>query len=405
MTPPKTSTPNNAWTSPFKPRTVECAVSPMEKSADLFNVSKGIEDSIEKSVSKTEEKMYEVTTRKKLFQREKDRLPIECRTTGKSIFLMPLSKPQKSTKECSKTSIYQRTMVLDNVRQFIAGPSSEDADAQLKNEIKTLGKLRNIDKTKSEKLLIDEKDALVIKEELGLSWRENGKMRGMMKSLGVKMSGEAKMRKLANKVILDYVVSVSLCFAFMEKSGKQKIPYHETATLAYIQDVEGLLRNLLDAYSAAEMLTWHDGTIPDDQIWIKIGGDHGKQSMKLTFQIINLQKTNAKQNVVFAYAPVPDSHENLLTLFEAVKMKAIFEALNAFQWKEKTLRVFIAGDYEFLTKIYGLSGASGTYPCLYCLMQKRHFNCTSSPEQRSRSLEGMEVNFQKYSLYMKKACS
>ena len=83
-------------------------------------------------------------------------------------------------------------------------------------------------------------------------------MRGIMKSLGVKMSGEAKMRELANKIITDYVISISVCFVFMEKRGKQKIPYHDTATLAYIQDVEGLLRNLLDAYSAVEMLTWHD---------------------------------------------------------------------------------------------------------------------------------------------------
>ena len=83
-------------------------------------------------------------------------------------------------------------------------------------------------------------------------------MRGIMKSLGVKMSGEAKMRALVKKVIIDYVVSISVCFVFMEKRGKQKIPYHVIETLAYIQDVEGLLRNLLDAYSAVEMLTWHD---------------------------------------------------------------------------------------------------------------------------------------------------
>ena len=88
-----------------------------------------------------------------------------------------------------------------------------------------------------------------MKEKLELSWRENGKMRGIMKSLGVKMSGEAKMRELVNKIIIDFVVSTSVCFVFMEKRGKQKIPYHDTATLAYIQDVEGLLRNLLDAYS------------------------------------------------------------------------------------------------------------------------------------------------------------
>ena len=83
--------------------------------------------------------------------------------------------------------------------------------------------MRKIEHTKTENLVIKEKDTLVMKEELGLSWRENGKMRGIMKSLGVKMSGEEKMRELANKVNIDNVVSISVCFVFMEKRGKQKI--------------------------------------------------------------------------------------------------------------------------------------------------------------------------------------
>eukprot|EP00731_Ephydatia_muelleri_P024162 Em0016g433a len=33
-----------------------------------------------------------------------------------------------------------------------------------------------------------------------------------------------------------------------------------------------------------------------------------------------------------------------------------------------TMRPFICGDYEFLSGIYGLSGASGKYPCLWCLV-------------------------------------
>ena len=52
-----------------------------------------------------------------------------------------------------------------------------------------------------------------MKEELELSWRENGKMRGIMKSLGVKMSGEAKMRELANKIQGVRVYFVTLLFA------------------------------------------------------------------------------------------------------------------------------------------------------------------------------------------------
>ena len=29
----------------------------------------------------------------------------------------------------------------------------------------------------------------------------------------------------------------------------------------------------------------------------------------------------------------------------------------------RTIRVFLSGDYEFLCRIYGLSGASGEYTC------------------------------------------
>ena len=34
--------------------------------------------------------------------------------------------------------------------------------------------------------------------------------------------------------------------------------------------------HLLDSCSAAGMLTWHGGVIPEDQIWIKVGGDHDR---------------------------------------------------------------------------------------------------------------------------------
>ena len=83
--------------------------------------------------------------------------------------------------------------------------------------------------------------------------------------------------------------------------------------------MESLSYHLLDSCSAAGMLTWHGGVIPEDQIpvWIKVGGGHGKHSLKLTLQIINLARPNSKQNVVvFANTPVPDNFDNLLTVFE-----------------------------------------------------------------------------------------
>jgi hypothetical protein len=35
------------------------------------------------------------------------------------------------------------------------------------------------------------------------------------------------------------------------------------------------------------------------------------------------------------------------------------KALDGKKWREYTIRVFVTGDYEFLTRTYGLSGATG----------------------------------------------
>ena len=135
------------------------------------------------------------------------------------------------------------------------------------------------------------------------------------------------------------------------------------------------MTDLLDTYSTEGLLTWHGGAIPDNEVWIKEGGDHGKASLKLTLQICNLDKPNAQRNVfVIANTPVPDNYQNLKTVFEYLSLKEKLECLRHLEWKGKKFNVFLTGDYEFLTKIYGLSGSSGTYPCLWCLMQKRHFH-------------------------------
>ena len=83
-------------------------------------------------------------------------------------------------------------MELDNVRQFIAGPSTDDANAQLENEIKTLGKKRKIECEKEKIIIIDERQSLMITERLDLSWRKK-KLREMMKPMNVHFRGEAKM--------------------------------------------------------------------------------------------------------------------------------------------------------------------------------------------------------------------
>lgn len=64
-------------------------------------------------------------------------------------------------------------------------------------------------------------------------------------------------------------------------------------------------------------LTWHDGLVPENEIWIKIGGDKGGDSMKMFFQIVNVQTPNRSTNtVVFAAYHGPDSPTNMSITME-----------------------------------------------------------------------------------------
>ena len=76
------------------------------------------------------------------------------------------------------------------------------------------------------------------------------------------------------------------------------------------------------------------------------------------------------QNVLY----LPDNFDNLITVFEFLYLKEKLESFKDLIWRGKKIVVFVTGDYKFLTKIYGLSETSGTYLCLWCLLQRRHLN-------------------------------
>ena len=118
------------------------------------------------------------------------------------------------------------------------------------------------------------------------------------------------------------------------------------------------------------MLTWHNGAIPEDEIWIKIGGDHGKQSLKFTMEIANTQKPNSQSNtIVIGLAEVKDTYENVKTFLDAGLLNDI-HLLKSHVWRDKRIKLFLNGDYLFVACVYGLSGAKGKYPCLWCTVQK-----------------------------------
>ena len=59
-------------------------------------------------------------------------------------------------------------------------------------------------------------------------------------------------------------------------------------------------------------ITWHKGAIPDDEVWLKLGGDKGGGTFKMCFQLLNVASPNAPENTcVFSIFAAPDSYTNL----------------------------------------------------------------------------------------------
>ena len=59
-------------------------------------------------------------------------------------------------------------------------------------------------------------------------------------------------------------------------------------------------------------VTWHGGAIPDDEVWLKLGGDKGGGTFKFCFQHLNVSSPNAPENTcVFTLFEAPDTHTNL----------------------------------------------------------------------------------------------
>ena len=64
-------------------------------------------------------------------------------------------------------------------------------------------------------------------------------------------------------------------------------------------------------------LTNHNGAIPEKEIWVKIGGDKGGQSVKINFQICNVENPNSVKNTcVFAAFEAPDTATNIHVALE-----------------------------------------------------------------------------------------
>ncbi|XP_019626641.1 PREDICTED: uncharacterized protein LOC109471732 isoform X1 [Branchiostoma belcheri] len=296
---------------------------------------------------------------------------ITCRTGGLPITLMKVTKARKPTSQVSASTGRRRTRDIATLRAIESGG---DEQQQMSLELKSLGRqqlqdmLRDIDVGS---ITIPTGHLLSAQLDLGLNNSQRIKLRRWLKLHNVASESERRSRQLAKDHLQEHQVEAEL-LPLVTKGSRKGGNLVKLQPVARVTDVRGSIIDTLEKIAAEGHLTWHEGKIPASEIWIKVLGDHGGQLYKMGYQILNTVHPNAKTRV-FSIFDGKDSRENLIT---ATKTACTDVAgLQAFTWRspdgrDRRLRVFAAADYALLSLWFGLSGPCGTYPCLWCEIQR-----------------------------------
>ena len=223
--------------------------------------------------------------------------------------------------------------------------------------------------------------ALAIKADLHLPWHQLRKLQKWLASFGVHLESE----RVVRDSIKDLPKFTAEEVPMTSKGGSVVL-----APLVCIPDLVSFVCHMLDLHEEAGTLFWHEG-IPRDEVWVKFGGDHGGHSFKFCCQILNVQSPNSTQNTIpICLFAARDSPANLETALGHYRTQ--LASLASMKWQGKTLRVVLAGDYEYLTTNFGLSASSGVRPCLFCLCEKKAMQDTLTQQHTPRSIVSMQAD-------------
>ena len=219
-------------------------------------------------------------------------------------------------------------------------------------------------------------------------------IRCWLKTFNVQLASEGTVRNLAKEWVGKGIRSeyAPLLVKVSDKRVIKNVPW------CYVFNLVGHILDRLNKLKECDLIRKHY-FIPDNEVHIKIGGDHGGGSFKMAYQVPNVNHPNRIDNtVIFSIFEAKDTISTLRMCLE--RFKAHVNKLTSVTWNEKSIRCFMLGDYEFSTNMYGLSGASGKHPCLWCEitaddMQVPLFVRQNIPCNK-RSLANLKENYKRF---------
>ena len=179
----------------------------------------------------------------------------------------------------------------------------------------------------------------------------------------------------------------------------------KAAPYVSVRNIKEFLFDHLGRSATNNQLDWHQdssaGCLPLDKIIGKIGGDKGRISMKMCMQLCNVKAANSPQNtkVVCAFE-ANDTYENLAIALDRIAQQ--LDQFDGLSWDhgayKKQIHLTGSGDYDFLANVIGIAGASGTYPCIYCKINRTEMQQpqTDRPPIEKRTSEELSADYKAY---------
>ncbi|XP_022108664.1 uncharacterized protein LOC110988954 isoform X2 [Acanthaster planci] len=333
--------------------------------------------------------------RTKLAQSE-DGFTVKYKTGGLPLTAVCVPQPRKSSQDASSGCVRQRSKILDKIRCLL---SMDAKEMQQQDELKLSSmkdELQSILKDlKLNTIRIPPMKLLAVKTHLGISWTRIRVLKKWLKGYNILTEGEQALRNQQKEVIAENILTENLLLSFPDEINGGVII--KQAPYVGVKCLVTKVKQQLDQYQKHQQLTWHDGNIPHDEIWVKIGGDKGGGTFKQMIQIANVQHPNSlRHTIITNIFAAEDTRDNLKTGLQRFRIQ-VPELHSAF-WRGYNMRLFMFGDYEYLCRVYGITGANGRHCCLYCNITKD--NMQQAFEERSpveqRSLETLSLDLHRF---------
>ena len=254
--------------------TVDVGTSPFTHSQALGLKVRHVDD-IQGPLSKDEEKLATHFNRIKM-KESSDGL-VKYRTGGQPLVFMRVVKARKGSATATARTIKSRARLADRFCKIASGNTLQDYIRQKSAELKRTNKHQKSLILKSAccvPVQLSKKQLLALRIKLSLSGAKHKVIRKFLRASGVTLPSTSEEKQEQQAALSGEIHVQNKNLLFRDENDCKALKEAEIP-VACVKDIPSFVSSLLDKNAQTGRLTWHGGAIPEGEIWVKIGADHG----------------------------------------------------------------------------------------------------------------------------------